>query len=82
VTCPCNCGRPVKPGRTYAAKGCYARHRPEVMRVRSRKALLKQWGRRKVRSPDWKRGQRAGYMRASRYWKAWAKRQLDRQKVA
>lgn len=23
--CPCSCGRPVKPRRTYASKGCYWR---------------------------------------------------------
>jgi hypothetical protein len=61
MTCPCNCGREVSPGRKYAGRGCYARHRPEVMTQRGRKGgqglRWNQWNR---RSPEYQAGYDAG----------------------
>lgn len=35
--CPCHCGRSVKPGRTYATRGCYFKANPAYAAARGRK---------------------------------------------
>lgn len=78
MTCPCLCGRPVKPGKTYATSSCVLRARQAEFSARGLRA---RWGSVR-RSKDWHAGRKVGYMTAWRYWRAWAMREIARQRNA